>query len=88
MTTLEELTARREVDVETPGGVVRLRTPTFAAVAPLMELQPAEQGPALIAACAIAPTLTREAAAELSAGIVMALLPACMKLCGLGAEPD
>ena len=88
MTTLDELTKRREVDVETPAGVVRLKTPTFAAIAPLMELEPASQGPALIAACAISPTLTPDDARELAAATVLALLPECMKLCGLGAPSD
>lgn len=88
MTTLEQLTARREVEVETPHGPVKLRTPSFAAVAPLMELAPAEQAPALISICAIEPEITRDAADELDTAVVMALVPACMKLCGLGPPPD
>lgn len=88
MTTLDDLTRRREMVVPTPAGPVTLRTPSFARIAPLMELPVAEQAPRLIAACAVSPELTDEQAAELDTGVVMALLPACMELNGLGPAPD
>ena len=88
MTTLEQLTRRREVTVETPGGPVVLRTPSFAKIAPIMELPVGEQAPRLIAACVASPELTEEDAAELDTAVVMSLLPACMELNGLGPAPD
>lgn len=88
MTTLEELTQPRCEDVETPAGLVSIRSVSFSRVAEMMDLPPAESAPALIAASVVSPAMTKSEAEELPADITLILAAACMRVNGLDAESD
>lgn len=87
MANLSDLTKHREVTVDTGAGNVRLRSLTWSKVAEFVDLPPADQPPYLISACAVEPELTPDQVRAMNPGVVLKLLPVCVKLNGLDV-PD
>ena len=85
--TLANLVQTRSEHVETSAGVVVVSSKPFQDIAPLMDLDQADQASHLLAVCVDDPPMTVEEAKQLPPDITMQLVGACMKVNGLD-QPD